>query len=76
MVTTFYIVIDGKVGGSMVTRINHSDNPNVVAVKRFLRVEGNTRLATGLFLKANKNICANMEELIWDYGENYPTNFA
>ena len=58
------------------TRINHSYNPNVFVVRRFVRVEGTPSLATGNLLKANKNICGNVEELFWDYRPNYPTNFA
>ena len=71
-----HLVINGQEGGSMVTRMNHSsDNPNVVAVTRFLRVERNSRLSRSLFLKANKKISANVE-LFWDYGSNYPIDFA
>ena len=73
------MVIDGEFGGSKVTRINHpglTRSPNVIALRRQVRVANNSRLSWGLFLKATKAIPAKVE-LFWDYGPGYPIdNFA
>ena len=73
------IVIDVEFSGSKVTRINHpghSKRPNVIAVKKQVRVENNSRLSRSIFIKATKSISAG-EELFWHYDPNYPTsNFA
>jgi SET domain-containing protein len=68
------MVVDGESSKVPVTRANHPGGTrvaNVVAVKRKVRVEGNTRLSGSLFLKAVKKIHKD-EEIFWDYGPLYP----
>ena len=68
-------VVDGQGSSSAVTRANHSEDPNSEFVERLLRVEGNTRLAKAMFLKASKHI-EEGEEVLVNYGPGYPTNFG
>ena len=70
-----HLVVDGEAAKlySPCTRANHSKDPNAYAMKMRSRLEGNTRLAPGLFLIASKNIQTG-EEITWDYGENYDTS--
>ena len=69
-------VVDGQGSSSAVTRANHSEEPNANAefVKRRVRVEGNSRVADAIFARALRHIQED-EEVLIDYGRNYPTNF-
>ena len=65
--------IDGEKNGTPATRANYRRRgPNCIAVKRFLRVENNSRISPAFFLQAIEDIPRD-HELFWDYGKDYDT---
>ena len=66
-------MIDSEKNGTPATRANHRRrNANCIGVKRFLRVDNNSRISPAFFLQAMEDIPRG-RELVWNYGEGYDT---
>ena len=64
-------MVDGKKNGTPATRANHCHRyANCIGVKRFVRVDNNSRISPAFFLQAMEDIPRD-RELVWNYSEGY-----